>query len=560
MSAARPTALARLIAALRHPSRWPTLTKRLMRDMRAEARSVLLWPLALVVGVIGGYAALALQLTLQAFQLFFFAEGEERLAEAAAILPPAQVILAPVLGGVLVGALLWLGKRLDWLPETRARGIADVMEARAVHNGEMPVRPALLSALISASSLGSGVSAGREGPAVHLGASLASGVSRLLGLPPRGARILLACGAASAVAASFDAPIAGALFAFEVILGHYALRSIAPVAAASVTGALVARLHLGAAPAFPMPAIAPASLLDFALVAPLALICAALAVAFVQAGIHLPRLTALWAERSKIPLWALPPAGGLLVGCLGVMAPEVLGVGYDVTGEALAGAYDARLLIGFILLKLVATVLTLSARFGGGVFSPSLYLGAMTGALFAATASALFGDAVSGTAFYAVVGMGALSGAVLGAPLSTTLIVFELTASYEASIALLVAVSLSTVTATAFTKGSFFHKQVERHGYDLTKGDARVILQTIRARDVMSPVDRDDRGAEMDAPSLYEDDYLARVIGFLSAEKLDGAPVRRRTGDQEIVGYVTKADAHAAYASALQHRHEEEHR
>jgi len=547
-------------ALLSKPALWPRLAWRTVRNMRAEGRSLLLWPVALLIGVIGGYAALALRFAIEGFNRLFFSADYGRLAEAAATLPPLQVIFAPVLGGVLVAGLLFLGKRLNWLPETRALGIADVMEARAVHGGRMAVRPALFSGLLAAVSLGSGVSAGREGPAVHLGAGLAAGVSRALGLPPRGARILLACGAASAVSASFNAPVAGALFAFEVILGHYALRSIAPVAAASVTGALIARLHLGASPAFPMPLIEPASILDFVLVAPLGLLCAGLAIVFVMSAVHLPRMTASWAERAQIPIWALPPAGGLLVGCLGVAAPEVLGIGYEATGRALEGGYAAGFLLALIALKLVATLITVSARFGGGVFSPSLYLGAMLGAFFAAVAGALFGDAVSGPAFYAVVGMGAVSGAVLGAPLSTTLIVFELTASYEASIALLVAVSLATVVATAVTKGSFFHKQVERHGYDLTRGDARVILQTIRARDVMVPVDSADRAAEMETPALYEDDYLARVIGFLSAEKLDGAPVRRRTGDQDIIGYVTKADAHAAYASALQSRHEEEHR
>lgn len=560
MSAERPTRLAKTIALARRPRRWPEALRRSVRRARQDGRSILLWPVALLIGVIAGYAALALRLAIQGVQLIFFAEGEERLAEAAAQLPPLQVIAAPFLGGLLVAWLLWFGKKRGWLSETRALGIADVMEARAVDGGRMPVIPSVYSAIVSATSLGSGVSAGREGPAVQLGAGLASGVSRLLGLPPRGARILLACGAAAAVAASFEAPVAGALFAFEVILGHYALRSIAPVAAASVTGALITRIHLGGESAFAMPAIAPASILDFALVAPLGLIAAIVAILFVQSAAHMPRITAEWAKRAQVPLWALPPAGGLMVGCLGVAAPEILGVGYETTGQAIAGGYGAGMLLALIALKLIATVITLSARFGGGAFAPSLYLGAMTGGLFAALAGAMFPEQTAGPAFYALVGMGAVSGAVLGAPLSTTLIVFELTASYEASIALLVAVSLATVVCTSVTKGSLFHKQVERHGYDLTRGDARVILQTIRARDIMAPIDKADRAGEMDAPCVYEDDYLGRILGFMSAEKIDGAPVRKRTGEQEIVGYISKADAHAAYASALQHRHEEEHR
>ena len=199
-------------------------------------------------------------------------------------------------------------------------------------------------------------------------------------------------------------------------------------------------------------------------------------------------------------------------------------------------------------------------RFGGGIFAPSLYLGAMLGALYGALIAPILGPDSAGSAYFAVIGMGAVGGAVLGAPLSTTLIVFELTASYEASIALLVCVSLASVITTSITKGSFFHKQVERHGFDLTQGDARVILQTIRARDIMTPLDSHDATGELDEACVYDDDYLGRVMGFFSAEKIDGAQVRSRHGDQPIVGYITKADAHAAYAHALQARHEEEHR
>ncbi|XBQ14992.1 MAG: chloride channel protein [Oceanicaulis sp.] len=542
------------------PKAWPGRAFAFIRNSFADGRSPALWVAALAVGLVAGYAALGLRLAIEAVQLIAFQDGSERLASAARDLSALHVIAAPMIGGLVVSALLYAGQRFGWLKETRALSVSDVMEARAVRGGKMDAAPGLLSAVIASVSLGSGVSAGREGPAVHLGATLASLITRPLGLPARASRIILACGAAAAVAASFNAPVAGALFAFEVILGHYALRSIAPVAVSSVVGAILARIHFGAQPAFAIPELDPASLLDFAAIVPLGLAAAGVAICFTMAAATLPRLVAEQANKLHWPLWALPPFGGLVVGLIAVGAPEILGVGYEATAMALAGGYSVGFLAALLVLKLVATVITLAFRFGGGVFSPSLYLGAMLGALFGAIAVQLFGEQTSGAAFFAVVGMGAVSGAVLGAPLSTTLIVFELTANYEASIALLVAVSLATVLTTSVTKGSFFHKMVERHGYDLTKGDARVILQTIRARDIMTPLDASDAKAEMDEPHVYEDDYLGRVMGFFSAEKLDGAPVRSRTGDQPITGYITKADAHAAYARALQMRHEEEHR
>ena len=525
-----------------------------------DGRTPALWLLGILVGIVAGYGAIVLRLAIQGVEFIALADLAPHISTAAVELDPMAIILAPLAGGCIVGLLLYVGEKAKWLTETRALGIADVMEARAVRAGKMQAMPGLLSSVISAVSLGSGVSAGREGPAVHLGATLATLLCRPLGLPARAARIMLGCGAAAAVAASFNAPVAGALFAFEVILGHYALRSIAPIAAASVTGAVISRIHFGATPAFAIPEIAPASIPDMIAVVPLGVLAAGVAIPFVIGTVRGTRLVADQAGRLSWPLWALPPIGGLVVGLIGAFVPEILGVGYEATAKALAGGYGVGLLVGLILVKIAATVITLSFRFGGGVFSPSLYLGAMLGAAYGALVVGLLGEDSSGVAFFAVVGMGAVSGAVLGAPLSTTLIVFELTASYEASIALLVAVSLATVITTTVTKGSFFHKQVERHGYDLTKGNARVILQTIRARDIMTPVGKNERLGEMDEPHVYEDDYLGRVMGFFSAEKLDGAPVRTRSGEQPIVGYISKADAHAAYARALQTAHEEEHR
>lgn len=533
---------------------------RYLKNSFADGRSPALWLLALVVGVVAGYAAIGLRLAIQSVQFVAFGEFHERLASTASGLPAHHILLAPVAGGCIVSLLLYVGLKTNWLPETRAEGVADVMEARAAQGGKMPLLPGLWSALIHAVSVGAGGSTGREGPSVHLGASLASFISRPLNLPARGARIMLACGAAAAVAASFNAPVAGALFAFEVVLGHYALRSIGPVAAASVIGAILSRIHFGASPAFTVPDIPPASLADFIAIIPLGLASAGVAIACILLSFNAPRLVANRAQALSVPLWMLPPFGGLVIGALGVLAPEVLGVGYEATSVALAGGYAIATLAALIGLKLIATMATMAFRFGGGIFAPSLYLGAMLGALYGALVAPLIGPDSAGPAYFAVIGMGAVGGAVLGAPLSTTLIVFELTASYEASIALLVCVSLASVITTSVTKGSFFHKQVERHGYDLTQGDARVILQTIRARDIMTPLDSHDAAIALDESCVYDDDYLGRVMGFFSAEKLDGAQVRSRHGDQPIVGYITKADAHAAYASALQARHEEEHR
>ncbi len=526
-----------------------------------EGGSPALWLLGVIVGLISAYASIAFILALHGISYLVFWTGHDSLASGTANLPFWIILFMPAAGGLIVSALLWLGHKRKWLPRLQSSAVADVMEARAAAKGNIPLANGLLSATISAVTLGFGGSAGREGPVVHLGAAIASFIARQTRSPGRAVRIMLACGAAAAVAASFNAPVAGALFAFEIVLGHYAIRSIAPVAIASVTGALISRLHLGASPAFVMPALSPASVWDFPGVIGLGVAAALLAALFVRSTVYFPRFVASHAGRVGLPLWALPPIGGLGIGALALIAPEILGVGYEATANALGGSYGILTLLMLVALKTLATAITLGFRFGGGVFSPSLYLGAMLGAAFGGLL-ALTGAETAGASFYAVVGMGAVAGAALGAPLSTTLIVFELTANYEASVAVLIAVSLATVLSQSLAGGSVFHLQVLKRGFDLSRGQARVLLQTIRVREIMTPMDDRDAGADSDeeAPCLYEDDYLGRAIGFLSAEALDGTVVRARSGEQAIVGYLSRVDAHAAYARALADAHEEEHR
>jgi CIC family chloride channel protein len=540
--------LRRLSVPIAHAVRW-------LRDARDHG-DALLWLWGLIVGVAAAYGAILFRLAIQAVQFVGFGAFSEALAGAAAALPAYHVALAPVLAGLIVAALLWLGMRLKILPEARAFGVADVIEARAVKAGRVDFRAAVYSALVSAISLGGGASAGREGPAVHLGAAFASMWSKTLDLSAREGRTLAACGAGAAVAASFNAPIAGAVFAFEVVLGHYALRTMAPVAAASVAGALIARAHLGTQPAFLMPDISPASYLDFPAAAVLGLVAAGVAVVFMKATLmgldRAPRI----ARAVGLPIWALPPVGGLVVGLIAVRYPEVLGVGYEPTARALAHDFALSALLILLGLKIVATAASIACRFGGGIFSPSVYLGAMTGAAFGAMLSFAPGDLFATAPFFAVVGMGAVAGAVLGAPLSTTLIVFELTASYDTAIAALVAVSLATIVTQKVVGGSYFQRQIEPRGYELRQGPQRVILMTVRVRDFMTPIAEGKETEAPDGPALYEDDTLGRALGFLEAEGLDGAPVKARASDA-ITGWVTRADALLAYNTRLVEAHVE---
>jgi len=525
-----------------------------------DGRGPALWGLAILVGIIAGYATLGLRLGIGWAEQFAFGATEERLASSAAGLPAWRLFIIPVITGTIIAIMLGLGRRFGLTPDGRGFGVADVLEARAVKSGRIEIRSGLYSALLSAISLGGGASAGREGPAVHLGATLAAFIGARLGMAARGSRILLACGAAAAVSASFNAPVAGALFAFEVVLGHYALRTIAPIATSSVVGALIVRHHFGQAPVFGVPDMAAASLWDVPAAAVLGVAAAGLAILFNRGTLHLPGLFAGWADRIHMPSWLLPIPGGIAIGLLGVLAPEILGVGYEATSNALATQYTFGVLILLLALKTIATVISLACRFAGGVFSPSLYLGAMLGSAFGLALAILAGGQTAGPGFFAVIGMGAMAGAVLGAPLSTTLIVFELTASYEASVAVLVAVSLATILTQSTLGGSLFQLQLHRRGYDISGGAARLVLQLVRVRDVMEPLGNWGQSEISDNMCVYEDDTLGRAFAVLDAEQIDRVVVRERSDEQSITGIITKADAQAAYARRLAEISEEEHR
>ncbi len=520
-----------------------------------------MWIGGLIVGVVVGYAALAFILAIQGFQSLFYGGGASvgDFPGHVASLPYWRAWMTPIVAGCVVSAFLWFGARRGWLPETRGFGVADVIEARAVHGGRSPLAPAVYSSLAAAASLGGGASAGREGPAVHLGGAIAVAMGRWARLGARETRIILACGAGAAVAASFNAPIAGAVFAFEVVLGHYAPRAIAPVAISSTAAALVSRFHLGDQPAFFLENVVEVSMsfVDLPGAALLGAVCALVAVAFMRAILIAGARFRETADAIGLPLWALPSLGGVLLGAFAVQEPLALGVGYEATAGALKGAYGLWALLALVGLKLLATALSIGCRFPGGVFSPSLLLGAALGAAFGLALGQLSDAPFAPASFYALVGMGALSGAVLAAPLSTTLIAFELTQSYDTAVAVLVAVSLATVIVQRILGAGFFQLQIEAHGYTLREGPQRVILQTVRVKDFMTPIDAAGGERPPEGPSLYETDTLGKALALLEKEGLDSALVRARGADEPVVGYVRRADALIAYNRRLVDAHEE---
>ena len=532
--------------------------RRLQR--RTERLDVLrVWFFAVLIGIAVAYAVIFFRETIDVVSRLAFGANEEGVLSGAKKLSFFRSWTAPVIGGIAVSALLYFSDKFGWLTKGRGQGIADVIEARAIRGGRVSLRAGLAAAAVSAVSLGSGASAGREGPAVHLGATIASALDRHMGFNAKQRRTLLGCGAAAAVSASFNAPIAGVLFALEVILGNYALSVFGPIAAASVASAIVTRIHLGDFPAFAPPPYGLVQTVDVPLSAMLGIACGLIASAFLLSTENLTIKVRENADRFGISYLFLPPLAGIIIGLIGAFYPEIFGVGYEAVTRALAGEYTIWALATLVVLKGFATAVTLSCRFGGGVFAPGLVIGAFAGAAYGAILGTIFPDATASSVYYAMIGMGAVGGAILGAPISTTLIVFELTGEYGITISLMLAVAIATLLTQWLCGKSFFHWQLSRRGYDLSEGPQGVILQTICIRGVM---DRVPPGAPLskDAPRLGITDSLGSALALLTETNEHGLPVVDNNDPDKVIGYLSRVKALAAFNQALIDQHVEHHK
>jgi CIC family chloride channel protein len=436
--------------------------------------------------------------------------------------------------------------------------------------GRVERREGLASAAASLITLGTGGSSGREGPVVHLAGVISSWVSDRINADGVTGRDLLGCAVAAAVSASFNAPIAGALFALEVVLRHFALHAFAPIVIASVAGTVINRLEFGDVTEFALPQ---ASALEFYAELPafliLGLVCGVVAAALMRAIFLAEDVASHVQLKLRLPRWLRPAGAGLLLGAIAIWFPHIIGVGYETTSAALTGQLLWHEAVVFAVLKVAAVAITIGGRMGGGVFSPSLMVGALTGLAFGHMATAAFPDVSGAYTLYALAGMGAVAAAVLGAPISTTLIVFELTGDWQTGLAVMVAVSMSTALGSKLVRRSFFLTQLMRRGIRLAAGPQDYLLAMFRVRTLMRPPDHERAADETQCWSLIEQDVYIDVTTTLEA----AMPMFERAsvpflpvvmlagGDQppELQGALFHVDALKAYNRALAAVSEEEH-
>ncbi len=528
--------------------------------------TVQFWLVALFIGVASGIAAVLFRLSIAALQRALYGvEDVHRLHSYAQSLAWYWVVLIPTLGGVVVG--LVLNRFTD---DGAVRSVADVIEGAALHEGRVEIREGVASALVSLITLSSGGSSGREGPVVHMAAVISSWVAERLHANGITGRELLGCGVAAAVSASFNAPIAGALFAHEVVLRHFAIRTFAPVAIASVAGTVINRLEFGNITEFVLPAEQafrfyvelPAFLL-------LGIYSAFIAVVLMKSIFWADDFGTWVQERLSIPSWLRPAIAGTLLGIIAIGYPHIIGVGYETTSAALTGQLALKAAIVFTAVKVVAVAITMAGRMGGGIFSPSLMVGALSGLAFGYVATMLSPIGSGSQTLYALAGMGAVAAAVLGAPISTALIIFELTGDWQTGLAVMVAVSISTAISSRMVDRSFFLTQLERRGVHLAAGPQSYLLATVDIARIMRPLDDphappEEACWEMIEQGTYIDANatLERAMPLFEKANLDYIPVISLTGEDtppELWGVLFQVDALREFNRRLAETTAEEH-
>jgi CIC family chloride channel protein len=447
--------------------------------------------IAIACGLAGAFGAVVFRLLIRLFQGAFFggAEGvvdvveEGLLAEAgdpleiARTLSSWRIVIAPAVGGLIVGPLVYFLAR-----EARGHGVPEVMEAVALRGGVMRPRVVAVKTLASAISIGSGGSVGREGPIVQIGSAIGSVLGQWLNVPTRQLRTIVGCGAAAGIAATFNAPIAGALFAVEVIVGDFAVTQFSPIVISAVVATVVSRSILGNHPAFVIPDFEvgpPIELLGFMVVG---VIAGLVGTGFVRV---LYGTEDLFLNKVPLPEWSKACLGGLLIGCMAVFLPEILGVGYSAITDALNGKLPLLMLGALLGAKILATSVTIGSGGSGGVFAPSLFLGAMTGGFFGMLLNKVAPTLASDPGLYSLVTMGAMVAATTHAPLSAMIIIFEMTQKIDIIPPVMAACVVSSLIAMRLSKESIYTMKLKRRGVDLHREDHPNLLKQLFVREIV---------------------------------------------------------------------------
>lgn len=430
---------------------------------------------AALVGVLGGFGALIFKKLIFSLQDFFWRTPDMSPDSLLGVIWYRRLLL-PVLGGVIVGPMIYFFAR-----EARGHGVPEVMIAVITRNSIIRPIVVVVKALASAVSISTGGSVGREGPIVQIGAAIASTTGQLLRLHPVQLKTLVGCGVAAGISATFNAPIAGTLFALELIVSDFGLTSFTPILVSAVAATAVTRHFHGNIIEFTLPQFTMVSTWEFAFYLILGLIAGVVGSIFSRSIYRADDLL----EKTKIPQWIRPAFGGLLVGITALIYPHIMGVGYDTIRVLFDGQLTLQVMASLVVLKILATSVTIGSGGSGGVFAPSLFIGAMLGGAFGTVINYILPDITASTGAYALVGMAAVNGACTLAPLSAIIILFELTNEYGIILPLMFTVVMATFISRKISAESIYTEKLRRKGINAHHGEDLNILRAIAVKDVL---------------------------------------------------------------------------
>jgi CIC family chloride channel protein len=510
----------------RHKTKPPSLLDRIRTNEVVTGLT-----LSIIVGAVAGLGAVGFRWLIGEVQTLFFSNGAEYLG----FMGQYYIILLPAVGGLIVGLLVRYGAR-----EAKGHGVPEVMEAVAVKGGRIRPRVSAVKALASSICIGSGGSAGREGPIVQIGSSFGSTIGQWLGLSDDWVRVLVACGAAGGISATFNTPIGGVFFAMEIILGRFVTPKFGYVVISSVVADFVAHTFLGSQPSFNIISYNMVSYWEILSYAILGIAAALAATAFIRLLYKLEDLFDAW----HIPEILKPAIGGLGIGLIGLYSYDLLGVGYGnvfwvshmSVDQALLGEIALSSLAILLILKIVATSLTLGSGGSGGIFAPSLFIGAMLGGALGTVAHTLFPSYIAPSGAYAMVGMAAVFAGAARAPFTAIIMLFEMTRNYTIILPLMIAVVISFVISRALSRETIYTLKLVRRGVDLRQLNRASPLREVTVGEAMT----------WDFPTVPPTMPIRELMTKLRRTGHHGFPVVNEKG--EFVGVVTIADVEAAMA------------
>ncbi|MCA9772836.1 MAG: chloride channel protein [Myxococcales bacterium] len=439
--------------------------------------------IGMALGGLAGLIAAGLILMVHGVEWALWDQVGPRLADLSVFgfTPEAWLIvpLIPAIGGLGVGVFKYFFPK-----DAGGHGVPEVMEAVAVKGAILSPRTILTRSITSAGTIGSGGSVGYEGPIIHIGAAAGSAIGQLLKLPASSLRVLVAAGAAAGMAAVFNAPMAGVIFSIEIILGEFNVNAFSPIIAASVFATATARSLVGDIPQFIVPRYEVVSSYELLLYIVLGAICGLIALLFVR-SLHV--CEEFFRARSSWPAWLKPAIGGLVVGAIGFVLPEVMGHGDRFINQALRGELLWSIMLPLIFLKIAATAVTLGSGGSGGVFSPALFIGAMTGGAFGYAVNLLFPEYTAPPGAYALVAMGAVNAAAAHAPMTNIFMLFELTGDYKIILPIMIACIVATTISRGLSADSIYTGVLRRLGVNIVEGREVGVLASLYVGEAMAP-------------------------------------------------------------------------